>query len=311
MSIANTRSPESLAQTFAPNRVRRRTMRSVMSAAWKLRMSVAGGIVLLLLALMAIFAPLLTPYTTEEGSIRERLQPPIWQEGGTWSHPLGTDGIGRDYATRLMFGGRIALTVGLLATLLSAAIGITLGMAAGYFGGWIDAFISTLVNVMITFPFILLALAVMAVLGTSFRNVVLVLAIGAWPIYTRVIKFEVERIKELEYMAASRVIGVSIWRTMWRHIAPNLLNTVIVIGTVQVARLIISEAFLSYLGLGVPPPTPSWGYMLNESIPFSFTWSDIWLPMLPGLAIFITTLSINFVGDGLRDLMDPRQRASL
>ena len=142
MATANTQSQESLAQTFAPNRVRRRTMRSPMSAAWKLRMSVAGGIVLLMLSLMAIFAPLLTPYTTEEGSIRERLQPPIWQEGGTWSHPLGTDGIGRDYATRLMYGGRIALTVGLLATLLSAAIGITLGMAAGYFGGWIDAVIS-------------------------------------------------------------------------------------------------------------------------------------------------------------------------
>jgi ABC-type dipeptide/oligopeptide/nickel transport system permease subunit len=311
MATVDTHTPESIAQAFSHNRVRRRSMRSWMAAAWKLRMSVAGGVVLLILALMAIFAPLLTPYTTEEGSVRERLQPPVWQEGGTWSHPLGTDGIGRDYATRLLYGGRIALSVGLLATLVSAAIGITLGMAAGYFGGWLDGIISTLVNIMITFPFILLALAVMAVLGTSFRNVVLVLGIGAWPIYTRVIKFEVERIKSLEYMAASKVIGVSIWRTMWRHIAPNLLNTVIVIGTVQVARLIISEAFLSYLGLGVPPPTPSWGFMLNESIPFSFSWSDIWLPMLPGLAIFITTLSINFVGDGLRELMDPRERAAL
>jgi peptide/nickel transport system permease protein len=274
-------------------------------------MSVAGGIVLLILLLMAIFAPLLTPYTTEEGSIRERLQPPVWQEGGSWDHPLGTDGIGRDYATRLIYGGRIALTVGLLATLVSAAIGITLGMAAGYAGGIVDSVISTLVNIWLTFPFILLALAVMAVLGNSFTNVVLVLGIGAWPIYTRVIKFEVERIKSLEYMAASKVIGVGILRTLWRHIAPNLVNTIIVIGTVQVARLIISEAFLSYLGLGIPPPTPSWGYMLNESIPFSFTWGDMWLPFLPGLAIFITTLSINFVGDGLRDLMDPRQRASL
>jgi peptide/nickel transport system permease protein len=296
---------------FSPNRVRRRTRRSIMAAAWKLRMSVAGGIVLLLLSLMAIFAPLLTPYTTEEGSIRERLQPPVWQEGGSWDHPLGTDGIGRDYATRLMYGGRIALTVGLLATMVSAAIGITLGMAAGYFGGKVDGVISTLVNIMMTFPFILLALTVMAVLGTSFRNVVLVLGIGAWPIYTRVIKFEVERIKTLEYLAASQVIGVGVWRTMYRHIVPNLLNTIIVIGTVQVARLIISEAFLSYLGLGIPPPTPSWGYMLNESIAFSFSWSDIWLPTLPGLAIFITTLSINFVGDGLRDLMDPHQRAAL
>lgn len=311
MATATTPSQETLASRFSPNRVRRRTLRATMSAAWKLRMSVAGGIVLLILSLMAIFAPIISPYTTEEGSIRERLHPPIWQDGGTWSHPLGTDGIGRDYATRLMYGGRIALSVGLLATLISAVVGIVLGLASGYFGGKLDGVISSVVNIMITFPFILLALAVMSVLGTSFTNVVIVLGIGAWPIYTRVIKFEVERIKELEYMAASRVIGVSIWRTMWRHIMPNLVNTVIVIGTVQVARLIIAEATLSYLGLGVPPPTPSWGYMLNESIPFSFTWSDIWLPFLPGLAIFITTLSINFVGDGLRDLMDPRQRASL
>jgi peptide/nickel transport system permease protein len=311
MATVDTRSPEAISQAFSPTRVRRRTRKSILSAAWKLRMSVAGGIVLLILTLLAVFAPLISPYTTEEGSIRERLHPPVWQEGGSWSHPLGTDGIGRDYATRLIYGGRIALSVGLLATLVSASIGITLGMAAGYFGGKIDLVVSTLVNVMMTFPFILLALAVMAVLGTSFTNVVLVLGIGAWPIYTRVIKFEVERIKALEYLAAARVIGVSIWRTMYRHIAPNLINTIIVIGTVQVARLIIAEAFLSYLGLGIPPPTPSWGYMLNESVAFSFTWRDIWLPTLPGLAIFITTLSINFVGDGMRDLMDPHQRNQL
>ena len=302
---------ETLAERFSPQRVRRRTGRSLLGAAWKLRLSVAGGFVLLILALLAIFAPLISPYTTEEGSIRERLHPPVWQEGGSWSHPLGTDGIGRDYATRLIYGGRIALSVGVLATLVSATIGIALGMAAGYFGGKVDGVISTLVNIMLTFPFILLALAVMAVLDTSFRNVVLVLGIGAWPIYTRVIRFEVQRIKSLEYLAAARVIGIGAWRTMYRHISPNLINTVIVIGTVQVARLIIAEAFLSYLGLGIPPPTPSWGYMLNESIAFSFTWSDIWLPTLPGLAIFITTLSINFVGDGLRDLMDPHQRATL
>ena len=311
MATVDTQTRESISQAFSPNRVRRRSARSIMSVAWKLRMSVAGGIVLLILALLAIFAPLLTPYTTEEGSVRERLIPPVWQDGGTWDHPLGTDGIGRDYATRLLYGGRIALSVGLLATIVAASIGIALGMLAGYAGGWVDSIISTIVNVWLTFPFILLALAVMSVLGTSFTNVVLVLGIGGWPIYTRVIKFEVERIKQLEYLAASKVIGVGIWRTIWRHIAPNLVNTIIVIATVQVARLIISEAFLSYLGLGIPPPTPSWGYMLNESIPFSFSWSDIWLPTLPGLAIFITTLSINFVGDGLRDLMDPRQRASL
>jgi peptide/nickel transport system permease protein len=282
-----------------------------MRAAWKLRMSVAGASILSILIFIAIAAPLLTPYTPEEGRITERLHPPAWQEGGSWSHPLGTDGIGRDYATRLMYGARIALSVGLLATLVAGAIGIFLGVIAGYFGGFVDSIVSTLVNVMMTFPFILLALAVIAVLGASFTNVVIVLGVGSWPIYTRVIKFEVERIKNLEYIEAGRVVGLGHARLIVRHIMPNTMNAIIVIGTVQVARLIIAEAFLSFLGLGVQPPTPSWGYMLQESQSFMFAWSDVWLPTLPGLAIFITTLSINFVGDGLRDLMDPHQRASL
>jgi peptide/nickel transport system permease protein len=211
----------------------------------------------------------------------------------------------------LMYGARVALAVGLLATLVAGAIGILLGILSGYFGGWIDGVISTLVNVMMTFPFILLAIAVIAVLGASFTNVVIVLGIGSWPIYTRVVRSEVEKIKSLEYISAGKVVGVGHTRLLYRHIMPNLINVIIVIATVQVARLIISEAFLSFLGLGVQPPTPSWGYMLQESQAFMFTWSDVWLPTLPGLAIFVTTLSINFVGDGLRDLMDPHQRASL
>jgi ABC-type dipeptide/oligopeptide/nickel transport system permease subunit len=298
------------ASVLAPQRVRRRTLRSFMKAAWKLRMSVVGGIVLLVLIFIAVAAPILTPYTPEEGRTVERLQKPVWQ-GGSWDHPLGTDGIGRDYMTRLMYGARIALSVGLLASLVAGAIGVTLGVLAGFFGGKVDAIISTLVNIWLTFPFILLALAVIAVLGAGFWKVVLVLGVGAWPIYTRIVRFEVEKIKALEYSHAAKVIGAGNLRLMGRHIMPNLVNTIIVIGTVQVARLIISEAFLSFLGLGVPPPTPSWGYMLQESQAFMFSWGDIWLPTLPGLAIFITTLSINFVGDGLRDLLDPHQRASL
>jgi len=310
MASVGSATQDSVNSAFSQQRLRQRTLRSVLQAAWKLRMSVIGGVILLILVFIAAAAPILSPYTPEEGRTVDRLQPPIWQ-GGNWSHPLGTDGIGRDYATRLMYGTRIALAVGLLATLLSGAIGIALGVMAGFFGGRIDAVISTLVNVMMTFPFILLALAVISVLGASFTNVVLVLGIGAWPIYTRVVKFEVERIKSLDYIHAGRVLGVSNLRLMARHIMPNLVNAIIVIGTVQVARLIISEAFLSFLGLGIQPPTPSWGYMLQESQAFMFSWSDIWLPTLPGLAIFITALSINFVGDGLRDLMDPHQRASL
>jgi peptide/nickel transport system permease protein len=298
------------ARNLSERQVRKRSFRSYMRAAWRLRMSVVGGVILLILIFIAVAAPILTPFTPSEGAITNRLQPPIWQ-GGTWTHPLGTDGIGRDYMTRLMYGARVALAVGLLATIVAGAVGVALGVIAGYFGGIADGVISTLVNIMMTFPFILLALAVISVLGTSFINVVLVLGIGSWPIYTRVIKFEVERIRTLEYIHAGRVVGVGNLRLIGRHIMPNLMNAIIVIGTVQVARLIIAEAFLSFLGLGVQPPTPSWGYMLQESQSFMFAWSDIWLPTLPGLAIFITALSINFVGDGLRDLMDPHQRASL
>jgi ABC-type dipeptide/oligopeptide/nickel transport system permease subunit len=310
VATASPTAQEAERTVFRERAVRRRSFRSFMAAAWKLRMSVAGGTVLLILIFIAVAAPILTPYTPEEGRITERLQEPVWQ-GGSWSHPLGTDGIGRDYATRLMYGARVALAVGLLATIVAGAIGILLGMLAGYFGGVIDGVISTLVNIMMTFPFILLALAVIAVLGASFTNVVIVLGIGSWPIYTRVIKFEVERIKSLDYIEAGKVIGLGHVRLIGRHILPNVVNAIIVIGTVQVARLIISEAFLSFLGLGVQPPTPSWGYMLQESQAFMFNWGDVWLPTLPGLAIFITALSINFVGDGLRDLMDPHQRASL
>jgi peptide/nickel transport system permease protein len=311
MASVSSTTRETAIDAFSRQRTRRRSVRSVLNAAWKLRMSVAGGIVLLALIFVAVAAPVLTPYTPSEGRTVNRLHPPVWQDGGSWSHPLGTDGLGRDYATRLMYGARVALAVGLLATLVAGAIGILLGILSGYFGGWIDGVISTLVNVMMTFPFILLAIAVIAVLGASFTNVVIVLGIGSWPIYTRVVRSEVEKIKSLEYISAGKVVGVGHTRLLYRHIMPNLINVIIVIATVQVARLIISEAFLSFLGLGVQPPTPSWGYMLQESQAFMFTWSDVWLPTLPGLAIFVTTLSINFVGDGLRDLMDPHQRASL
>ncbi|MCM8748754.1 ABC transporter permease [Thermomicrobiaceae bacterium CFH 74404] len=289
---------------------RRRTLRDWLRAAWKLRLSVLGGLVLLLLLLIAIAAPVLTPYTPSEGRIVERLQPPVFL-GGSWEHPLGTDGVGRDYATRLMYGARVALAVGVLSTLVATAIGVCLGILAGYYSGKVDWVISTLVNIMMTFPFILLALAVIAVLGPSFLNVVLVLGIGSWPIYARVVRVEVSRIKALEFVAAARVIGLTDLRIIGRHIVPNLVNAIIVIGTVQIARLIITEAFLSYLGLGVQPPTPSWGYMLFESQAFMFNPAEWWLPMLPGLAIFITTLAINLVGDGLRDVLDPYQRSSL
>lgn len=303
-------SDDKLMQLMPGERRRQRSFRSLLSTAWKLRMSVIGGVILLILLFVALAAPVLTPYTPDEGRITDRLQTPAFM-GGSSAHLLGTDGVGRDYATRLMYGTRVALSVGFLATLLAGVIGIVLGVASGFYGGKVNGVITTLVNIMMTFPFILLALAVIAVLGASFTNVVLVLGVGSWPIYTRVTKVEVERIKALEFIQAGRVIGVSDLRLVLRHISPNIVNPIVVIATVQVARLIIVEAFLSYLGLGVQPPTPSWGYMLFESQSFMFEPSQWWLPTLPGLAIFITALAINFVGDGIRDLLDPYQRASL
>ena len=274
----------------------------------RLRGGLAGAAVVALIVVASGLAPWLAPHNPYVGRVVDRLLPPAWMDGGNAGYLLGTDQIGRDVLSRLLYGGRVSLSIAVLAVFVAGAVGLSLGLLAGFYRGWLDWTISAAVDVMLTFPFVLLALATIAVLGPSVRNVVIVLGVTGWPIYTRVVRAEVVRLRTLEFTVAARAIGLTNLRLVLRHIVPNLLNAVIVIASLDVARFIIVEAFLSYLGLGVQPPTPSWGGMLGDFRPFMFDrW---WLPTFPGMAIFLTALVVNLVGDGLRDYFDPQSRTT-
>jgi ABC-type dipeptide/oligopeptide/nickel transport system permease subunit len=271
---------------------------------WKLRLGVCGGLVVLAMCLVAILAPVIAPYDPLKQDLGARLVPPVWYQGGSWAHPLGTDRVGRDTLSRLMWGARISLATGALATILSLVIGVVLGILAGYYGGLVDSLIGGLVNLWLAFPFILLALAIVAVLGPSFTNMIIALGLTTWPIFTRVVRSEVLRARRQDYVTAATMLGARDTRIMGRHIFPMLINSVIVLGSLEVARLILLESFLSFLGLGVQAPEASWGNMLAEARQYILQmW---WLVTLPGLALFVTTLGINVCGDALRDLLDPR-----
>jgi ABC-type dipeptide/oligopeptide/nickel transport system permease subunit len=265
----------------------------------------AAGVLLLVVG-SAVFAPWIAPYSPVTVDIQHRLGPPAWMEGGTRAHLLGTDQIGRDLLSRVIYGGQVSLVIGTAAVLVSSSIGVLLGLAAGYFAGRVDWTIMTLVNVMLTFPFVLLALAVIAVLGPSLVNMIIVLGVADWPLYARVIRAETLAIREREFVLAGRALGMSHFRIVFGQILPNLVSVIVVIATLQVARVIILESFLSFLGLGVQPPTPAWGNMLGEGRVYML--NSWWIATFPGLAIFITTLAINLMGNALRDWLDPHMK---
>jgi ABC-type dipeptide/oligopeptide/nickel transport system permease subunit len=272
----------------------------------RMPVGVASGVIMLAIVAIALMAPAIAPHDPYSGELIDRLKPPVWEAGGTWNYVLGTDKIGRDTLSRLIYGAQVSLAAGFLAMIISVVIGVPLGIMAGYCGRVVDTIISTVINIKLTFPFVLLALTVIAVLGPSFVNVILVLGIASWTVYARVIRSEVLKIRELDFVLASRTLGSTAFRTVVFHVFPNTINTVIVLSTVQIARFIIAEAFLSFLGLGIQPPTPSWGSMLGDSREFMY--DKWWLPTFPGLAIFVTTLAINLCGDSLRDWLDPYRR---
>ena len=269
----------------------------------RLRWGVAAAAVLLLIVASAVFAPWISPHDPLAVNIRHRLAPPAWIEGGSITNALGTDQVGRDLLSRMIYGGRVSLVVGTTAVLMAATIGVLLGLTAGYFRGNIDWIIMTGVNVMLTFPFVLLALAVIAVLGASLKNMILVLGVAGWPIYARVVRAETLAIREREFILAGRALGMSHLRLMFLQIVPNLTSVIVVIATLQVAQVIIAESFLSFLGLGIQPPTPAWGNMLGEGRVYML--NSWWIATFPGLAIFLTTLVINLMGNALRDWLDP------
>jgi peptide/nickel transport system permease protein len=273
---------------------------------WQLRMGVFGFMLVLLLVISAVFAPLVATHDPLEQDILARLTPPSFLAGGEEQYLLGTDQLGRDLYSRIIYGARISLTIGLSAVLLSMIIGVLLGLVAGYFGGKIDAVIDFSVNAMLAFPFILLAMTLVIAFGASMENIILALGLSNWPIFARVTRIETMKLREQEFVLAAVAQGLSHLRIILKHILSNLAAPILVIATVEIARAIIRETFLSFLGLGIQPPTPSWGLMLAEGRDYMLTvW---WLSTLPGFAIFLAALGINLVGDALRDLFDPRMR---
>jgi peptide/nickel transport system permease protein len=256
--------------------------------------------VILLVTLGAIGADALSPYGPATQSLRDRLQPP----NVFGAHLLGTDNLGRDVLSRTIFGARVSLTVGIAAAALAGSLGVLLGLLAGYLGGFYDAVISRLADVQQAIPFLILAIAVAVIVGPSLTNVVLVLAVTTWVSYFRVVRAEVLSVRESLLVDAARVLGASMPRIVLRHVLPNVSGSVIVIGSLMVANMIIFEASLSFLGLGVPPPTPTWGRMVFDGV--QYVDSAWWLSFFPGLAIVLTVLAINLVGDWLRDVLDPR-----
>lgn len=282
------------------------TLSRVLGKMWQLRMGVFGFILVVLLVGAAIFAPYVATHDPLEQDILARLTPPSFLDGGEDTYLLGTDQLGRDLFSRIVYGARISLMVGLSAVLVSMVIGVLMGLMAGYFGGKVDATVDFLVNAMLAFPFILLAMTLVIVLGASMENIILALGLSNWPIFARVTRIETMKLREQEFVLAAVAQGLSHLRIILKHILSNLAAPILVIATVEIARAIIRETFLSFLGLGIQPPTPSWGLMLAEGRDYMLTvW---WLSTLPGLAIFLAALGINLMGDALRDLLDPRMR---
>lgn len=264
----------------------------------KNRRAMIGLSIIIIVILLAIFAPLVSPYRPSKIGLRSKLEAP------SATHWLGTDKLGRDIFSRIIYGSRISILVGLVAVGISGTIGIFLGAIAGYFGGWVDVLIMRLVDILLAFPSILLAISLVAVLGASLFNVILAIALVSWVSYARIVRGEFLRLKEQEFVEGAKAIGASDLKIIFKHILPNSMAPVIVMATLGLAGAIISESSLSFLGLGVQPPTPSWGGMLSEGrTVIRQAW---WVPTFPGIAILLTVLAFNLFGDGLRDALDPK-----
>lgn len=263
-------------------------------------------LVLLAVIIMAVAAPWIAPHDPTLIDVVERLHPPVWAPEGNAQYILGTDSLGRDVLSRLIFGARISMVVGVTVVIISGSLGMVLGLISGYTGGWFDDVIMRLVDITLAFPFLLLAIAFLAVLGPGLLNVILVLAVWGWVPYTRVVRGQTLSLREKEFIDAVRAIGVRPHQIIFRHILPNTWAATIVIATLAVANTILAEAALSFLGLGVKPSIPTWGGMLAEGREHIFvSW---WIVTFPGLAIMITILCINLFGDWLRDYLDPQLR---
>jgi ABC-type dipeptide/oligopeptide/nickel transport system permease subunit len=269
-------------------------------------LGLAASCVVLLFVLMALFAPLLAPHDPTATDLFRRLQPPFWMTDGEASYPLGCDALGRDILSRIIYGARVSIFVGIVVVLLASVVGVLAGLAAGYLRGWTDRIVSFLVDVLLGFPYLIFAIGLMAMLGPGVLNIVLALVYKEWVIPCRVVRGETLAARETEYVEAARAIGASRATIMLREVLPNILSPVIVIATLRIAQVIILEASLSFLGLGVQPPTSSWGAMVADGRAFMLdAW---WVSTFPGLAILLLVLAINLASQALRDALDPKLR---
>lgn len=267
-----------------------------------------GGSVLLIIIAMALFAPWLAPHDPLDQELARKLIPPIWHASAkaTWVHPLGTDIFGRDYLSRLIYGARISLMIGFTAMLISGLIGTTLGVAAGYFGGRVDMLVNFIITTRLSMPVVLVALAVVSMVGNSLWIVIWVLGLLIWDRFAVVMRSTTLQARDLDYVAAAQAMGCSTLRIILAEILPNIANHLIVIATIEMAHAVLLEAALSFLGLGVQPPQPSWGLMISEGKGMMFF--DPWLIGIPGAALFSLVLAINLLGDGMRDVTAPEGR---
>jgi peptide/nickel transport system permease protein len=270
-------------------------------------LGVVGLVVVILVVLMAVFAPWVAPGNPDDADITRRLLPPAWLAGGRAEFLFGTDQQGRDLLSRIIFGGRVSLLVGFTAVVISGTIGATLGLAAGYFGRTVDAVIMRIADVQLALPFILLAIAVMAVLRPGLLNVILVLGLTGWVTYARLVRAETLTIREREFIQSARLVGATDFLIMRRHILPNVVPTLIVWATLRLGGVIVLEATLTFLGLGVEPTIPTWGRMLSDGR--GYIQNQWWLTAFPGLILLITVLGINLLGDWIRDWLDPRAQS--
>jgi peptide/nickel transport system permease protein len=267
---------------------------------------VGSWLILLGLVSTALLSPYVAPHNPVRERLIDRLLPPAWVEDGEWRYLLGTDHLGRDLVSRIIYGSRVSLVVGFAAVAIGGILGTALGVAAGFLGGRTDEIIMAMADMQLAFPTILLAIAIIAVLGPSFINLVIVIGISGWVTYARIARGQVLSVREKEFIEAIRAQGGSQWRIVWHHVLPNILSPLIVVATLDLARTIILESTLSFLGLGIQPPTPSWGGMLSDGREYLL--SAWWIATFPGVALMLTALSFNRLGDWIRDLTDPRLR---
>ena len=272
------------------------------------KLPILSGGILLLFSLIAIGAPFVTSHDPIRQDLASTLLPPAWEEGGVSDHLLGTDSLGRDVLSRLVYGSRVSLSVGFFSVFLGLAFGTLLGLLAGFVGGWLETLIMRIADMQLAMPFMLMAIAAIGAFGPSMMSVVIVLALGIWPGYARMVRGEVLSVKQSEFIDAARVAGCRPLRLMLRHILPNILNTIVVMATLNFGMMIIFEGGLSFLGIGVQPPTPSWGGMLADGRAYvTVAWH---LAVFPGLAIMLVVLGTNVFGDWLRDVLDPKRKIS-